>query len=627
MSEKIQVTATPESLVTTAGETVETSVALQNLGQIIDQFTVSIEGLDAGWYTLPVSSIALFPNDKDNLKIILCPPKTTEIKAGSYPFCIRVTSQADPNETAMVDLNIKVQALPEIELSISPPRIAGRRGVYQVIVNNPGDSEAQLHLEASDAQGTLRYNLQPEDLTVPGKGRAQSTLEVSLEWLAFFGREKEFEFQVLATLPEADEGKTAEGHLVRVPWYRILTQIRLPRMRGIDKQLIRRARSVDGQMARYPWYRKIRQIRLPHIRLPWLEKPPVIDTFKATSDDRIEFKFSWSVKRSKTVKLNNEVVDRQGEVLILPTAVTSYTLEASNKYGSTSKTVEVQPRIVPKAQTSELIRVSLSSTELRLQVEGTPETVTVQLQNLAEIVDKFLVEVDGIDDTWYSRSASSIALMPEATEQVAITFHPPKKRGVKARIYPFAVTVRSQSNPEEATIITGQIEVLPLVEYKIKVAPYRVSCRRKGKFRVNLANTGMSAARVHLEATDLDEGLHFKFKNEEPEVAAWETLEVPVTAKPKRGSMIGERKRYDIIITATTEDGTAKTANCEMNHRPFLASWKPIWRLVKILIVLGVIGVAGYYILGLGGGWRAFYNSPHTWFDQVKQTVEGWFFR
>ncbi len=611
MSDKIQVTATPESLVATPGDSVETSATLHNLGQSIDQFTLSIEGLDDSWYNLPVSSVALFPNDKDNLKIILTPPKTAETKAGSYPFRVKVTSQADPNESAAVDLKIEIQALPELEISLTPPSITGRRGVYQITINNPSDGEAHLHLEASDPQGTLRFDLEPEDLVVPGKGKAQSNLEVSLAWMAFFGGDKEFDFQVVATFPGAEEGNTIEGKLVRVPWWRIFSRVRV--------------QSIDGRLARQPWYRAIRQIRLP--RIPWLEKPPVINTFRATSDDRIEFKLGWAVKRAKVVKLNDEVVDRQGSRVLLPTADTSYSLTATNKYGSSTKTIEVQPRVVPKAQTSEMIRASLSTTDLKIQAGGVPETVILQLQNLAEIVDKFTVEIEGLDEAWYNRSASSIALMPQATEQVQITFQPPKKKGVKARVYQFGVTVRSQSNTEQATIINGQIEVLPLIEYKLKVAPYRVSARSKGKFRVNLANTGMSDAKLYLDATDLDEGLNFKFKNQEPVVAAWETLEVPMVAKPKRGSTIGERKRYDISITATTEDGNSQSVNCEMHHHPLMASWRPIWRIVKALIILGIIGVAIYYILRLGGGWRVLYDSPQTWWDQVVRTFQGWFSR
>ena len=100
-----------------------------------------------------------------------------------------------------------------------------------------------------------------------------------------------------------------------------------------------------------------------------------------------------------------------------------------------------------------------------------------------------------------------------------------------------------------------------------------------------------------------------------------------MVAKPKRGSTIGERKRYDISITATTEDGNTQTVNCEMHHQPFMSSWRPIWRIVKILIVLGIAGVAIYYILRLGGGYHVLRSSPQTWWNEVVHTVQGWFFR
>ena len=80
-------------------------------------------------------------------------------------------------------------------------------------------------------------------------------------------------------------------------------------------------------------------------------------------------------------------------------------------------------------------------------------------------------------------------------------------------------------------------------------------------------------------------------------------------------------------ITATTEDGNSQTVNCELHHHPFMASWRPIWRIIRALIVLGIIGGAIYYVLRLGGGWRLLYNSPQTWVDQLIRTVEGWFFR
>jgi uncharacterized membrane protein len=217
--------------------------------------------------------------------------------------------------------------------------------------------------------------------------------------------------------------------------------------------------------------------------------------------------------------------------------------------------------------------------------------------------------------------------MPQATDEVQIFLNPPKKKGVKAKSYPFAITVRSQSAQEEATTVVAELEVQPAVEFKLGVHPYRVSCRRKGKFQVSLTNAGVSDASLYLDGTDLDEGLKFRFKNENPEVMAWKTIEVPVVARPKRGSMVGERKRYDITLTATTADGNTQSVNAELHHNPFIGSWRPILRVMRAVLVIAVIGVLIYFVLQWGGGWRTLTSSPQTWVNQLVNTVEGWFFR
>ena len=313
--------------------------------------------------------------------------------------------------------------------------------------------------------------------------------------------------------------------------------------------------------------------------------------------------------------------------MVYPAGTTQYVLAASNKYGTTSQTLEVHPLPLPKAKASERIRASLSPTALQVQAGVTPAQAILQIQNLGDIVDKFLIEIEGLDESWYSRSASSIALMPQATDQVQISFQPPKKKGVKAKEYPFAVTVRSQSTPDDATSIVAQLEVLPSIDFKLGVHPYRVSCRKKGTFRIKLTNTGVSDINFALEATDLDEGLRFRFKDENPQVTAWNSIEVPMLARPKRGSGVGEKKRYDINVNAVAGEGNMQTTNCELYHSPLIASWRPILRAIRIIIFLGIIGVAAYFVLKWGGGWQTLTSSPQTWVNNLIHTVEGWFFR
>jgi len=242
-------------------------------------------------------------------------------------------------------------------------------------------------------------------------------------------------------------------------------------------------------------------------------------------------------------------------------------------------------------------------------------------------VDKFQVEILGLESSWYTRSASSVALMPQTNSAAQIVFQPPKQKPVRQGTYPFAVSVQSQATPGDATIVLGQLEVLPLVEFKAAVRPFRVTCHNKGNFIFSLTNTGVSPIKFSLSATDLDEGLRFKFKEENPVLPAWSTLDVPVQAKPKRGSIIGEKKRYDVTLSAKPEGKMPQTANGELNHAPWFASWRPILRTLRIIIALAVIVIAVYLILRAGGGLSTLLKSPATWVDTFVSTIEGWFNR
>ena len=122
MADKIEVTVVPTTFAVVTGDTIEALATLCNRGQTVDQFTISLDGLDPSWYTLPVSSVALFPNDQDKVRISLHPPRTGEVKAGSYPFHIKVNSRENPEEKATVALIIEIRTLPELELGISQER-------------------------------------------------------------------------------------------------------------------------------------------------------------------------------------------------------------------------------------------------------------------------------------------------------------------------------------------------------------------------------------------------------------------------------------------------------------------------------------------------------------------------
>ena len=591
MAQQIELTADPVSLKMSKGETAESSITLRNLGKNVAQFTIAIEGLDPKWYKLPVSSVALFPNDRDNVKVIVSLPDTLDPNITSYPFLVKATSQDNAADTMTVKMSVDVGPAPKLALNISPPSISGRRGSYTIEVGNPDRKECKVQLKASRPKGRLKFNLQPDALTVPAGDTKEAILNVRLNWLAMLLGEKAYDFEISAEQPNgvAAEKIIQSAQLVNIPWYRFLTRI----------------------------------------RIPWLSRPPVIKSFQATTDNKREFLLKWAVQKSSKVQIDGSDVEAMGESILHPTENKKITLVATNRYGKTSKTIEVIPLSVPEPRTSDKIKVTISPPKLQTKAGYVPALAMVQVQNLSTIVDKFIIEVEGLDETWYSRSASSIALMPQVTDQVQITFQPPEKKGVKAGIYTFAITVRSQSMDGEYARVLGKLEILPSVQYKIKAHPYRLYGMRKVTCNLTISNTSVSETKIAIEATDLDDGCKFKIKPDSLVLGAWNTLEIPIGIRPKRNSIIGAVKRYDITFTTSAENLSPQTANCEFNHSPFMKSWKPVFRTIRTIIAIAVLVVVVVLIIKWGGGWDALKESPKDWFKQIvtslTTTIEGWF--
>src|ERR1700680_1742773 len=66
------------------GAPVEVVATLQNLSNVVEQYAIEVSGLEAEWYTAPVTSVSLFPQDRDQVRITLHPPRRPGLRAGSY---------------------------------------------------------------------------------------------------------------------------------------------------------------------------------------------------------------------------------------------------------------------------------------------------------------------------------------------------------------------------------------------------------------------------------------------------------------------------------------------------------------------------------------------------------------
>lgn len=406
MSDKIGVTLSSNALEVNAGERVEFTAIIHNRSQIVDQFTTEIVGLDPSWYDLSVTSVSLFPGDRDEVRIAIHPPKTAETKAGSYPFTVKAVSGADPQEFTVAEASLSVRTFAELSVEMSPTRVVGRSGTYVITLNNQGNADVTQSFEASDAEEALNYTFKPEEVTVPAGGSATVELLTQLKKKPKIEGEKEYPFQVVVKPSGADrfspEAKTINGQLVyerkarakpRVPWWliaviaavaAIIIGILLFRSCAVSPPSIidfayepaeegymlfwvvegATGADINGEAFTEEWLEEGSMLVYPTTLTNYvltvsnrggedsavvtIQPPPTIEFFRAEWITE-SFLLSWSVVEATDVYLNDEPVSFQGEMKVDPGETTEYVLLAENEGGGVEESVTVTPPAVTVA--------------------------------------------------------------------------------------------------------------------------------------------------------------------------------------------------------------------------------------------------------------------------------------
>jgi hypothetical protein len=229
MSANIKVTlnAPPNGLQVGAGESAETSITIKNQSQIVDQFAVKIEGIDPSWWNLSTVSVSLFPGDQDDVKLTFRPPKEAESRAGSYPFQVKVISQANTQDFTIAEGYMMLKGFVDWEVEMSPTRVTGKSGTFHIKLKNAGNSDVNVNFDTKDPEEALVFQFDKPAINVPAGGTAQVNLNVKPKK----GEPKKvYSFQVFCRSAEAKPGardaKMLSGQLEfpkkKFPWWAIV---------------------------------------------------------------------------------------------------------------------------------------------------------------------------------------------------------------------------------------------------------------------------------------------------------------------------------------------------------------------------------------------------------------------
>jgi hypothetical protein len=222
VAEQLNVEITPSRIEIEPGATpVEAVVAIQNLGDVVEQYTVEVTGLDSDWFTAPVASIGLFPQDKEQVRVRFHPPRRQGLRAGAYPFQIVVRGRSGTQETA-IDGVLDVRGFAAFRVDMTPRRQTARgKGTFRLALINTGTGDVQIGLEARDAEGACEFKFPKDEApSVAAQSKTEAPMTVRPKSRPWVGREHSYQFTVTARPIDArGQPQTVAGEFTHRPLF------------------------------------------------------------------------------------------------------------------------------------------------------------------------------------------------------------------------------------------------------------------------------------------------------------------------------------------------------------------------------------------------------------------------
>src|SRR5437762_9689813 len=157
MAPRVQITLDNSTLELAPGEVAEVQVVLTNLSGVVDSFVMSVAGLDPSWYAFTGDQVGVFPGQSSQIALRVHPPVDSAALAGNYTFSVIATSVDNPTEQSSADLVLQLSAAGGIVLGLEPQRASGRKGLYNIVLQNSANRPLNLVLSATDPEEALRY--------------------------------------------------------------------------------------------------------------------------------------------------------------------------------------------------------------------------------------------------------------------------------------------------------------------------------------------------------------------------------------------------------------------------------------------------------------------------------------
>lgn len=222
---------------------------------------------------------------------------------------------------------------------------------------------------------------------------------------------------------------------------------------------------------------------------------------------------------------------------------------------------------------------------------GGEATCSVLIRNSGKVVDQFTVSVVGDAQRWARVEPQVANLLPGAETTVVVRFSPPRTADVPAGEVPFGVRVVSREDPDGSVVEEGTLDISPMTDVHIELAPRRAWGRLGANFEVVVDNGGNRPMDVQLVASDPDEQLRFRLVRSDLTLEPGTTAFVGLRARPFDHFLRGPDRTFPFHVAVTGAGPVPISTEGAMIQRALLPKWLlPLLALlVAALIALAAL--------------------------------------
>jgi hypothetical protein len=197
------------------GQQAACNVLVRNTGAVVDRVLLDVLGPARAWATAEPAELSLLPGTDATARIVFHPPKASSPRAGELPFAVRAMSQEDPEGSAIIEGAVTLAPFADLRAELVPKTShARRRGQHRLIVENRGNTPADVGLSGSDQDNALEFKFRPDLFTAEPGTASFVRLRAEPRKRFFKGASKSLPFQVFV-LDGQSEPVTVDGAVLQ----------------------------------------------------------------------------------------------------------------------------------------------------------------------------------------------------------------------------------------------------------------------------------------------------------------------------------------------------------------------------------------------------------------------------